>query len=389
MASVHRKTGRPFWFCAYRESDGRRVFKSAKTGNKKQAEQICRAWEKAANLKRLDKLTPERAREIIAEGVANVFAASGETLPSSTTSAWIARWLAAKELETEPTTFARYNGILKRFLKHLNGKQDRDLSTIRPTDVQAFRDGIAKELSRASANVSLKVLRMCLGAALKQGILTANPAVAVDTLKTRGENKRRPFTLTEIKKLLKAAKGSEWEGMILFGIYTGQRLGDLARLTWQVIDLEKGELSICTRKTGRRLILPLAKPLQQYLEGLPSTDDPKAPVFPTASALANKRTGTLSNQFYEILAQTGLVVERSREREKDGRNKGREVSELSFHSLRHTATTLLKAAGASDVIAREIIGHDSEAISRGYTHLGADDLRQHVNRMPDVRTAKA
>jgi len=33
-----------------------------------------------------------------------------------------------------------------------------------------------------------------------------------------------------------------------------------------------------------------------------------------------------------------------------GRNASREQNEISFHSLRHTATTLLKAAGVSDAV---------------------------------------
>jgi integrase len=35
---------------------------------------------------------------------------------------------------------------------------------------------------------------------------------------------------------------------------------------------------------------------------------------------------------------------------------------LPFHSLRHTATTLLKSAGVSDAVAREFIGHDSPTV---------------------------
>jgi hypothetical protein len=33
---------------------------------------------------------------------------------------------------------------------------------------------------------------------------------------------------------------------------------------------------------------------------------------------------------------------------------------------------MLKAAGVSDFIAREIVGHDSAAVSRQYTHLTTD-----------------
>jgi hypothetical protein len=38
---------------------------------------------------------------------------------------------------------------------------------------------------------------------------------------------------------------------------------------------------------------------------------------------------------------------------------------------------MLKAAGVSDFIAREIKGHLSTAVSRQYTHLRTDDKRAH------------
>ena len=36
---------------------------------------------------------------------------------------------------------------------------------------------------------------------------------------------------------------------------------------------------------------------------------------------------------------------------------------------------MLKAAGVSDFIVREIVGHESAAVSRQYTHLATDDKR--------------
>jgi integrase len=66
------------------------------------------------------------------------------------------------------------------------------------------------------------------------------------------------------------------------------------------------------------------------------------------------------------------------------RSQAREPSELSFHSLRHSAVTLLKASGLSDFFAREIVGHESAAVSRQYTHLSTADLRTAMRRLPDV-----
>jgi hypothetical protein len=45
---------------------------------------------------------------------------------------------------------------------------------------------------------------------------------------------------------------------------------------------------------------------------------------------------------------------------------------------------MLKASGLSDVFAREIVGHESTAVSRHYTHLSTDDLRNSMQRLPDV-----
>ena len=55
--------------------------------------------------------------------------------------------------------------------------------------------------------------------------------------------------------------------MIPFGLYTGQRLADVATLRWDNLDLAKDEIRFTTRKTGRPMILPIAKPPGEYLRG--------------------------------------------------------------------------------------------------------------------------
>lgn len=197
---------------------------------------------------------------------------------------------------------------------------------------------------------------------------------------------RRPFTLSEIKRVLKACgDDQEWRGLVLFGLYLGQRLGDLSKLTWRAVNFETGEVAFTARKTGRRIVLPLVQPLSDYLASLPTSDSPNAYIFPRAASA--KRTASLSNQFREIMADAGLVEPRTHESTGKGRSRRREQSELSFHGLRHSAVTILKASGLSDVFAREIVGHESAAVSRQYTHLSTDDLRSAMQRLPDVTEA--
>lgn len=390
MSSIHRQHGRPHWFCAFtihdpNTNEKKRVFRSTKTSDKKQAQEICRAWERAARLARNGKLSADAAREVIARGVADVFAAANiEALDSATIRSWCETWLEAKAIEAGESTRDRYKCVIDRFLTFIGEtKSKRDLSTLQASDIARFRDREARERSRATANLSVKVLRVCLNEAVRQGLLAVSPAVRVPILKLYNKSARRAFTLSEIKRILRACgDNTEWRGLVLFGLYLGQRLGDLARLTWRAVNLEQNEIAFTARKTGRRVILPLLQPLSGYLSTLPASDDPNAFIFPRAASA--KRTAWLSNQFRDILADAGLAEPRSHRSTGKGRSKARQMSEISFHSLRHSAVTLLKASGVSDVLAREIVGHESAAVSRQYTHLTTDDLRKAMQRLPDV-----
>jgi integrase len=180
--------------------------------------------------------------------------------------------------------------------------------------------------------------------------------------------------------------------MVMFGLYTGQRLGDIATLTWQNIDLEHGEIRLITRKTRKTLILPIAAPLQRHIEAMRSSDDPAAPLHPGAFSIVNAqgKSGHLSNQFADLLAEAGLREKKSHRKNVDGMNgrgRGSSTGGLSFHHLRHTAVTLMKEAGIPAAVVMELVGHDSEAMSRHYTHVGAEALRKAAESLPDVTAA--
>jgi integrase len=205
------------------------------------------------------------------------------------------------------------------------------------------------------------------------------------------ESRRRPFTIPEMQQLLTVASG-EWRGMILVGLYTGQRLKDIAMLRWTGVDLTRNEIALTTSKTHRRQIIPMAKTLAAYFAELPVDDIPNAPVFPRAFALVAKDgdVGRLSQQFYELLVTANLAKQRLGKDESKGvgRCGPRERSEITFHSLRHTATSLLKNAGVSELVTRDIIGHDSAEVSRNYTHVDEETKRCALDKMPDVFAVK-
>jgi integrase len=82
------------------------------------------------------------------------------------------------------------------------------------------------------------------------------------------------------------------------------------------------------------------------------------------------------------LAQAGLREEQTHKGRGIGRNAKRRASKLSFHSLRHTAVSLLKDAGIPQATVMELIGHDSEQMSALYTHVGREALQKAAAALP-------
>lgn len=381
MASVHRLPNRPHWFCFYTDEQGARKCKTTGTTNKREALKVCIGFQKAADLARSGRLTEERARLLIESVVTDILESNGTIVKRFTVREWFKSWVAGRKGATAPATFERYEQVAESFVDFLGSKADTGLMLLRSEDVQNFRDKLAAKLSPSSVNIYLKILRTALGKAVFARQLDSNPAKFVENLVNRAKKNRRAFTLIELKKLL-AAADDEWKTMILVGLYTGLRLTDAANLSWENVDLQTQEITVQTQKTGRVQILPIAKPLLRHLEKLP-LDNPAAPLCPT---LAGEIANRLSNKFHNLMARAGLVqrrVHRAKEAPKDQAEK-RTCGDISFHALRHTATSLLKNAGVSDVIARDIIGHESEAISRQYTHIETETKRAALDKLPDI-----
>ncbi|HEY3755283.1 MAG TPA: tyrosine-type recombinase/integrase, partial [Opitutaceae bacterium] len=121
-----------------------------------------------------------------------------------------------------------------------------------------------------------------------------------------------------------------------------------------------------------------------YLESGSKSTDPLVTFIPPEEdsfhpAADNSR---LSQQFHGILVAASMADSRSREETGVGHSRSRSVSDISFHSLRHTATSLLKNAGVPESVAMDIIGHDSAAISRHYTHIDYRAKRLALRKLP-------
>jgi integrase len=328
------------------------------------------------------KLPPRTVRETLADLYREIY---GEALPVATIRQFVEGWLKTKKPEVSPATLAFYQKSTTKFLEFLGPSADLDLASLTRATLVEFRNSVAAKNSSVTTNADLKTIKMIRRAAKREGYIVEDPAEFVDTVRNHSDDCRRPFTIPEIQRVLSEAD-SEWQSLIKFGLYTGQRLADLALLTWDNMDLERNEIRLRTRKTAKRLLIPIAAPLRTHLESLPVTDEPGSPLHPKAYGTLKRqgKSGNLSNQFADILAQAGLRPKVSHRSTGKGRNGRRTSNDLTFHSLRHTAVSLMKNAGIPEGVVMELIGHESKAMSDHYTHVGDEALQKAVAALPVI-----
>ncbi len=378
MASLHRMKRSKYWYGAITLPDGMRTFRSTGQTVKSKAVKVLAEWVRAIDIAKQGRLTETRTRDLL-EDVFKL--ANNEELPTITLGEFLKTWLERKSPEVAPSSLLAYGKSVEMLLEFFGERVSKPIDSFARRDALAFRDSMTGRLSGTSVMKYVKMGVMIWNDALAEHTVRENIWKGVKVKKSDGNAKRRAFTFDEIRRILDQCD-TDWRGMVFAGLYTGQRLGDIASLTWRQIDFERGEVHFITGKTGATLHIPMHKALKRHLLEIPSSDDPDGAVFPT---LAGRAGSTLSRTFNEILQEAGLAVKRSH---KDiigkGRDGRRDVSGLSFHCLRHTATSGLKNAGVSDVVARSIIGHESEAISQIYTHIESDTMRRAVDLLPEL-----
>ena len=147
-----------------------------------------------------------------------------------------------------------------------------------------------KQVSAKTANHDLKALKMMFKSARRDSVIADDPTEFVEPVRRERVSKiKRPFTLKELRTISDLAS-DEWRSMILFGLYSGRRLGDIATPRWGNIDLQRDELRLSTRKTGKAMILPVAAPLRKHIRSLHFAGDPSAPIHPKAFDLVERST---------------------------------------------------------------------------------------------------
>jgi integrase len=370
MASIHRRDRSPFWWAAWRDSTGRLYYRSTKQTDKYKAQAFALECERAEKHATAGTLTESQAREIVGSILERT--QTGDTLRNPTAETWLREWIKGKEASKADSTATRYSGTIEGFITHLGERAKRPLVAITPREIQSFIDARAKDVGPSTVNVDGKTLRAAFTRARKLGIISSNPAEAVE-LPARDSIERGTFSPTEIKLLIDAAAG-EWKTLLLIAYYTGARLSECCRVTWEDIDLTEGVIRFPITKTGKAHLLPLHTELAKHLERI--AGDALGPVMPKLAGVRVSGRRGLSQHFLNLMREAGLDAQEV----DNGRN--RVQHKRTFHALRHSFTSALANAGVSPELRMKLTGHKSAAVHQGYTHTELQTLKNALAKLP-------
>jgi integrase len=375
MASVHQRPASKYWHAAFRMADGRLILRSTKCTDRQKALAAAMEFERAAKLAGAGNLVEAQARKIVAA----IMERSGtdETLRSPAVKEYLNDWLASKAAHVSPGTGTLYRQTVDDFLATLGDRQGKPLTALSPRDVEKYLTSrMADKLAPKTVILSVKIIRAALNHARRQGLITTNPAEAVELPKTGG-TERGTFTPAEVKMLADTAEG-DWKTLILLAYFTGARMGDCCRTAWADVDLGEGTLAYTQAKTGTKVIVPLHADLLAHLNKLAGTDKPEVFIMPK---MVDEKSGGrqgLSAKFSRIMRKAGLDA---------GKVKSagvRQLSSRSFHALRHSFTSAMANAGVSPEVRMKLTGHKTESVHRKYTHHELEPLRAAVEKIPSL-----
>ncbi len=366
--------------------EGRQVFRSTGEREKGKALQVVLAWEEAVRRR------PEsagQARRVMEELLAPILSREGPV--RCTVGEYCRRWLLRRSEEVSPATRRAYEYHAEQWSEAMGRVC---LSEVTAERLAAWRAVQLARHSRQTAKQRLNIVRQILECARRDGYVRENAARGL-TVRMESHDpgylgeRRRPFSSGEIAAVEGVLRGDgrwrEWRGLFLFGLWTGQRLGDCARASWEQLDLAGGTWTLRQQKRGRAVVMPLAGPLggwlaewaSQWARSGAAAGALSGPVFPElrGKITAAGEKGVLSTEFARILRLAGL-----RGVPGPAVSGRRRMEALSFHSLRHTFRTRLEESGVPKAVIDAMVGHSGDT-GRIYTAVGMDALRAGMGRL--------
>lgn len=289
---------------------------------------------------------------------------SGLAAPESsqTLGHYLQEWLHGQRSSLRPATVSLYEMVIRRHLQPEMGSVRLDRLTV--AQVQGMLRRLSENgLAPRSVGHVRAVLRSALNEAVRQELVPRNVASLARPPRPP-QRVIEPFTPEECSLILGCAPRFDLLAVLAIAVGMGLRQGEILGLRWQDIDLERrtlkvqralqrvyGRSQLVDPKTSRsRRTLPMPSLVHSALLQQRSDQDAarelagplweeEIPGLIFTTALGRPRCGTaVTHTFHRLLAEAG-------------------VRQRTFHTLRHSAATLVLAGGVDLKTVSTMLGH--------------------------------
>ena len=301
------------------------------------------------------------AREVEAEMDRGVFASRKEA-ENTTLSDALDRY--EREVTIHKKGFQE-KALIKKWKSH--PLAIRSLLSIQGKDIAAYRDARLKEVSPNAVRLELAVISHLFTIAVKEWGMAGlvNPVSQIRKPKLPQGRDRRLLP-GEMDRILSASDSPVLSDLVRFAVETAMRRGELAGMTWDRVDLRKRTVTLPETKNGEKRVVPLSTEAVRVLSGLARRIDGEVWGMEPAS---------ITQAFLRALSRARKAYEKECEEKKEKPDPAYLV-DLTFHDLRHEATSRFFEKGLNPMQVAAITGHKTLQMLKRYTHLKAEDLAE-------------
>ena len=248
----------------------------------------------------------------------------------------------------------------------------RRADSIMAAEVEAWQSDLMENMSIASANHHLQLLRAILlrGVANRRLGRGDVPAIKLEN----PNNKRIRYASEDEESRLMAELPESLQALVSVAIHTGMRRGELLNLKLPDIDFTSGTIWVREAKSGEGRQMPMNSVARVALTRLREQRRERlnARVVHQSEAsgfvFAAPEGGflhDLNRYWYPALKRAG-------------------ITNLHFHDLRHTFASRYMMAGGDLFALQTLLGHNTAAMVQRYAHLDQKHLKAEVERLAAV-----
>ena len=304
---------------------------------------------------------------------------------------WLDVWVNEYLGGVKPRTVDSYKTTVKTHLK--TGLGAIRLDTLNTHTIQSFYNGLCEAksgrepLSPKTVKNTHGVLHKALQQAMANGYIRFNPADACILPKIT-KKEIQPLDEDQITAFLKQIKGHRYEELFLTTLFTGMREGEILGLTWDCIDLAKGQIlinkqlqkvrgsngeyTLVPTKNGKGRSITIAPFVVGVLRSVKRDQEhhqqyfsnQKVPTFVFTDELGQHlKHQTVYLDFKKIMAEIG-------------------TPNVRFHDLRHSYAVASLRSGDDIKTVQENLGHATAAFTLDvYGHVTQKMKQDSADRM--------